>query len=86
MTGDAEAVEVRHFDYGHGQRVDDEDVELYEMSRMSASDAVQRAKAMYADENDSRMSKLVGRKLYRRTGSHRDSRTYVVVAEKGDLR
>ena len=78
--------EVHHFDYGHGVRVDGANVELYEMSRMMAGDAVSRAKKIHADENDVRYNKLVGKKLYRRNEAHRETRTYVVVAEKGDLR
>ena len=77
---------IEHFDFGSGQRVDDVDVKLYEMQRMPASDAVQRAKRMHADEHDIRFSKLVGRKLCRRTDRHRETRTYVVVAERGELR
>lgn len=77
---------IQHFDYGTGQRVDDTRVELYEMETMVASDAVQRAKKMYADEHDVRFSKLVGRKLYRRNERHRATRTYVVVSERSELR
>lgn len=78
--------ETHHFDYGHGVRVDDADVDLYEMSKMMASDAVSRAKKIHADENDVEYRKLVGKKLYQRTDQYRTKRTYVVVAERGDLR
>lgn len=69
------------FESGAGTHVPDTSVEIFDMEGMVPSDAVQRAKSMYAEKNDVDFDHLVGRKL---TTTSDNEKTTVAVVEMTD--